>query len=222
MNGRICRPTGPEAAHESRGIPPWWCQRQLLGGHRCITRSRKLSPAVAAQPCCCGGSRHPHAPALAPARRGPRCSVIAVRRRSGGQGACGRRRPSKLLRVAFLRRRSSRPRHAPLRPRVAVSGPARAAGKLLKGRSQRWFAAPGPPFAPGVGGKTAAAGRRCHRAAAFPLQVSYGGRDTYEVYVGVTHDPAFLRRGDKLPQRPLRDQAGQRVYWIGPVEVTQR
>lgn len=44
--------------------------------------------------------------------------------------------------------------------RAGASAPARAPGKPLKRRAQQQFAAPGPPFSPGAGGKPAAR-RRC-------------------------------------------------------------
>jgi hypothetical protein len=62
-------------------------------------------------------------------------------------------------------------------------------------------------------------GHRVTPFAEFPLQVSYGGRDTYQVYVGVTYDPALFKAGDRQPQCPHRDPQGRPVYWIGPVEV---
>ena len=55
--------------------------------------------------------------------------------------------------------------------------------------------------------------------AEFSINARYGGRDTYQVYLGVTHAPSFFQNGDKLTPRPLRDREGQPVYWIGPVEV---
>ena len=53
-----------------------------------------------------------------------------------------------------------------------------------------------------------------------PIEVHYGGRDTYQVYVGVTYDPEFFKQGARLDQCPRTDSQGQPVYWIGPVTVT--
>jgi hypothetical protein len=52
-----------------------------------------------------------------------------------------------------------------------------------------------------------------------PFQVSYGGRDSYQVYVGMTYDAELFKMGDKLPGCPHVDAQGRPVYWIGPVEV---
>jgi len=62
-------------------------------------------------------------------------------------------------------------------------------------------------------------GRRVTPAVPLSLPVDYGGRDTYEVYVGVTYDADLFQGGAALPRCPEVDSKGDRVYWIGPVKV---
>ena len=53
------------------------------------------------------------------------------------------------------------------------------------------------------------------------LAGTFGGRDSYEIYIGLTYDPALFRQGERLARRPLADASGRPVSWIGPVTVVQ-
>lgn len=54
------------------------------------------------------------------------------------------------------------------------------------------------------------------------MQVQYGGRDTYLVYVGVTQDPTLFVLGSRWLQLPTTDKSGRPIQWFGPVEVSKR
>ena len=62
-------------------------------------------------------------------------------------------------------------------------------------------------------------GRRVTPSVEFSLPVSYGGKDTYQVFVGVTYDAKLFQEGQRLPHCPHQDSNGQPVVWIGPVKV---
>jgi hypothetical protein len=53
------------------------------------------------------------------------------------------------------------------------------------------------------------------------LAATFGGRDSYELYIGLTFDPGLFRQGDRLLRRPLADTNGEPVTWLGPVTVVQ-
>jgi len=57
-------------------------------------------------------------------------------------------------------------------------------------------------------------------SAEFAVQVSYGGRDTYEVWLGITEDPHAFKAGDRLEDLGRVDAQGRPIYWVGPVEVS--
>lgn len=52
-----------------------------------------------------------------------------------------------------------------------------------------------------------------------PMRATFGGRDRYQVYVGVTYDQQLFEEGDRLSAIPPRDGKGRPVYVLGPVEV---
>jgi hypothetical protein len=53
------------------------------------------------------------------------------------------------------------------------------------------------------------------------VQVFYGGRDDYEIWLGVTEDPDAFKLGDQIEQLREMDAQGRPVYWVGPVDVRQ-
>ncbi len=53
------------------------------------------------------------------------------------------------------------------------------------------------------------------------LAGTFGGRDSYEIYIGLTFDPDLFRQGDRLARRPRADASGRPVTWLGPVTVVQ-
>lgn len=56
----------------------------------------------------------------------------------------------------------------------------------------------------------------------FSRKVFYAGKDTYELFLGITYDPELFKEGAPLAQRPLTDREGRRVYWVGPVQVEEQ
>jgi hypothetical protein len=83
---------------------------------------------------------------------------------------------------------------------AAVLCPAQAGGAC-------WVQNTGQPVAPFV---------------EFSRKVFYAGKDTYELFLGITYDPEFFKEGAPLAQRPLTDREGRRVYWVGPVPVEEQ
>jgi len=56
----------------------------------------------------------------------------------------------------------------------------------------------------------------------FSRKVFYAGKDTYELFLGITYDPELFKEGAPLAQRPLTDREGRWVYWVGPVPVEEQ
>jgi hypothetical protein len=52
------------------------------------------------------------------------------------------------------------------------------------------------------------------------IQVNYGGKGHYQIFLGVTRDSDLFKEGGLFTQLPIQDRQGHSVIWIGPVNVT--
>jgi hypothetical protein len=54
----------------------------------------------------------------------------------------------------------------------------------------------------------------------FAVQASFGGRDSYEIWLGITQDPHLFTAGERLEQLARTDPEGRPIHWVGPVDVS--
>ncbi|MEM8994071.1 MAG: hypothetical protein AAGF23_04685 [Acidobacteriota bacterium] len=54
------------------------------------------------------------------------------------------------------------------------------------------------------------------------LEASFGGVDSYQLYVGLSHDVDFFEEGAALTELPRSGDGGQLLHLIGPLNVCHR